>query len=386
MKPIHSLLQRQIRLHVRGQDTVALEWKEFIQAVNEAYHEFDADRDILERSLELSSQELLEASSHMQAVFHAFPDLFFWLDERNAILDYKGNGMAQLFPGITDFIGRNIQDIPLRSPRTRIVEALDKVRRTKALVSIEYALPVGRADLFFEARLLPLPSHKIIVIVRDITEQKQAESSLRESEERFRAIFETAQDSIFIKDRHLRYIHVNSAMEKLFRLTAAQFLGRSDADLFGAEFGKHIGAVDARVLAGEIMNEEYSYPIRGVPITFNVVKVPMRDSEGRVVGLCGIARDVTERKRAGDALRESEQRLADVIEFLPDATFVIDREGKVIVWNRAVEEMTGIAAEDILRKGDHEYAIPFYGERRPILIDLVLTPRKEFEEKHYTPT
>ncbi|MDV2481219.1 PAS domain-containing protein [Methanoculleus sp. Wushi-C6] len=71
-------------------------------------------------------------------------------------------------------------------------------------------------------------------------------------------------------------------------------------------------------------------------------------------------------------LRESEQQMNEIIEFLPDATFAIDREGKVIAWNRAMEEMTGVEKEAMLGRGDHEYAVPFYGERRPLLVDRVL--------------
>ena len=89
------------------------------------------------------------------------------------------------------------------------------------------------------------------------------------------------------------------------------------------------------------------------------------------------------RKLAEDALRNSERRLGDIINFLPDATFVINREGVVIAWNRAIEKMTGIRAANILGKGNYEYALPFYKERRPILIDLVLKPdfglKKEYE-------
>jgi PAS domain S-box-containing protein len=77
------------------------------------------------------------------------------------------------------------------------------------------------------------------------------------------------------------------------------------------------------------------------------------------------------RRKAETALSDSERRLSDIINFLPDATFAIDTEGSVIAWNRAIEEMTGIPARDMLGKGDYEYAIPFYGTRRPILIDLV---------------
>jgi PAS domain S-box-containing protein len=83
-----------------------------------------------------------------------------------------------------------------------------------------------------------------------------------------------------------------------------------------------------------------------------------------------------------EALVQSQRRLSDIIEFLPDATLVIDEDGKVIAWNRAIEAMTGIKAEAMLGRGDYEYAIPFYGERRPILIDLALHHDPDREEQY----
>jgi PAS domain S-box-containing protein len=77
-------------------------------------------------------------------------------------------------------------------------------------------------------------------------------------------------------------------------------------------------------------------------------------------------------RRAEASIRNLERQQADIINFLPDATFAIDTEGVVIAWNRAMQEMTGVAAVEIIGKGNYEYALPFYGERRPILIDLVL--------------
>ncbi|MDQ5985926.1 MAG: Sensor histidine kinase RcsC [Syntrophus sp. SKADARSKE-3] len=89
-----------------------------------------------------------------------------------------------------------------------------------------------------------------------------------------------------------------------------------------------------------------------------------------------------ERNRSEQELRESQRRLADIIEFLPDATMVIDRKGNVIAWNKAIEDMTGVMAERMLGKGNYEYAIPFYGERRPMLIDLVLQPKEEIQKEY----
>jgi len=82
------------------------------------------------------------------------------------------------------------------------------------------------------------------------------------------------------------------------------------------------------------------------------------------------------------AIKESERRLTDIINFLPDATLVIDKEGKVISWNKAMEEMTGVPAHAMLGKGEHEYSIPFYGERRPILIDLVFRDDNEIRKRY----
>jgi len=82
-------------------------------------------------------------------------------------------------------------------------------------------------------------------------------------------------------------------------------------------------------------------------------------------------------------LRKSERQLNDIIGFLPDATFAIDMEGRVIAWNRAIEELTGVKRADIINKGNYEYAIPFYGSRRPILVDLALNEEDLDIQKYY---
>ena len=92
--------------------------------------------------------------------------------------------------------------------------------------------------------------------------------------------------------------------------------------------------------------------------------------------------EVQERIQAEAAMRDSERRMADIINFLPDATFVINKEGAVIAWNRAIEKMTSVRAEDMLGRGNYEYSLPFYKERRPILVDLVLNPDHESESRY----
>jgi PAS domain S-box-containing protein len=104
--------------------------------------------------------------------------------------------------------------------------------------------------------------------------------------------------------------------------------------------------------------------------------------QGEIDFIYGTFIDISERKRAEDAARESERRIVDIIDFLPDATLVIDRKGAVIAWNRAMEAMTGVKSRDMLGKGDYEYALPFYGERRPILIDYIFKKEEDYRAKY----
>lgn len=91
---------------------------------------------------------------------------------------------------------------------------------------------------------------------------------------------------------------------------------------------------------------------------------------------------IVERKKAELALRTANRQLQDIIEFLPDATFVTDRENRLIAWNRAMEEMTGIPKEDLLGQDNVEFASTFYGTRRPLLIDLLDRSDSEIEANY----
>ncbi len=107
----------------------------------------------------------------------------------------------------------------------------------------------------------------------------------------------------------------------------------------------------------------------GEIIWFSGNSAPCRENETIIFD--GVLMDISDIKAAEEKLRKSERQMSQIINFLPDPTFVIDRQRRVIAWNRAIEDLSGVKAQDILGKGDHEYAIPFYGERRPVMIDLV---------------
>lgn len=94
-----------------------------------------------------------------------------------------------------------------------------------------------------------------------------------------------------------------------------------------------------------------------------------------ITELRNFVRHAVAKNKAEKTVRENERKMADVMNFLPDATFAIDKSGKVIAWNRSMEKLTGITAEEMLEHDNFEYSLPFYGKRRPFLIDIVLNKK-----------
>ncbi|MDQ5988043.1 MAG: Sensor histidine kinase RcsC [Syntrophus sp. SKADARSKE-3] len=95
-----------------------------------------------------------------------------------------------------------------------------------------------------------------------------------------------------------------------------------------------------------------------------------------------VIREQEKRQSIEEALRQEHRKLQDIIEFFPDAVFVVDGDKKISAWNRAIEIMTGVEKEQMLGKGDYEYALPLFGSRRPILIDLLDMHSSEIEKTY----
>lgn len=131
----------------------------------------------------------------------------------------------------------------------------------------------------------------------DITGRKLMEEQLHETAERFRGVFESARDCIFIKDSSLHYTHVNPAFGAMMGLPESDIVGWTDVDLYGRVSAEALQEVDRRVLAGETVEQEHTRVIRKIPRTFLDTKVPMRNTKGDIIGIVGMSREITDRKR-----------------------------------------------------------------------------------------
>lgn len=181
--PMHRLLKRQLKRHLPNSDKIPEELLSFVQAVNEAYWQNDEDRNIVERALELSSQELNQANSEMRAVFQAMPDLFLRTNLSGKILDFKAGRHDDLYQPDATLIGQNIREIPFPEIREKFESAVQQIRVNRSTMQMECVLSVEGVEGWYEARLVPLHSDQIIIIIRNITDRKKVEAALVHAKE-----------------------------------------------------------------------------------------------------------------------------------------------------------------------------------------------------------
>jgi PAS domain S-box-containing protein len=262
-----------------------------------------AQLEMQNEELRLAQIQLERSRDNYSELYDFAPVGYFTVNERGVILEAnlttarllgidKSNLINRPFSG---FLGREdaiVYDGHLR----QVLE-----RGTKDSCELQV---LKRDGTRFHGQLESLPVkdsggvfNRCRTVLMDITERKKVEQALRESEERFRAVFESAGEYICIKDRSLRYTHVNPAMRRLLGFPASKIVGKHVEELLGKEAAEKIAQRDKRVLAGESLEMEEARTMNGVQFIFHDTVVPLRSSQDQIIGICCISRNVTERRK-----------------------------------------------------------------------------------------
>lgn len=221
--------------------------------------------------------------------------------------------------------------------------------------------------------------------IHDITERKQAEKALAAERHRFANLTEGSPFGMALFDEQGTYKYINPKFREIFGYDLVDIPDRK------AWFARAYPEPEYRHKVLAFWENDLRNCVPGEKKT-RLSKVTCKDGAEKIISFTPVrlqtgefliaCEDITRRRLAEGELRAANRQLMDIIDFLPDATLVIDNKGRVIAWNKAIEEMTGVKKEEMLGRGDYAYAVPFYGEPRPILIDLVLMPQKEIENKY----
>lgn len=316
-----------------------------------------ANTDITE--LKIAQQALIESEERYRALSDSsFEGIMITRD--GLILDANENLTVMSGYELSEVAGMNVVEVIAKEYRN---ETLNNILSDESKSYESATVTKDGTTVPIEVRGKTIPykgSTARVSAILDITDRKRAEEALRENEERLRAIFESARDCIFIKDRDLRYIHVNPAMARLLGLPASRIIGRRSEEIFGQSAGRHIREVETRVLNGESIEEEHTRPINGEPMTFLDTLVPLRDAKGELYGICGISRDITERRRISPSSSPTSWKYqsAAMGSVMEKATHIAAKEGIVLLLG---ESGTG---KDHLARWIHDHSMrsgsPFF--------------------------
>jgi len=217
-----------------------------------------------------------------------------------------------------------------------------------------------------------------------LAERRRSQEATEKQLSFLRALSDTIPSPIFAKDAAGRYNHCNQAFLSFLGLAREELIGKTVHELWPAEVADRYQAMD-RELMERTGSQVYEYQAWHADGTLRDViynKATYWDERGVVGGIVGVILDITERKAAEAELKNAYQRMADILEFLPDATLVVDCERRVVTWNRALEELTGVPKEEMIGRGDQAYALPLYGLRREVLIDLLDEGEEEIAHRY----
>jgi PAS domain S-box-containing protein len=194
----------------------------------------------------------------------------------------------------------------------------------------------------------------------DITERKQMEVALAEERNLMRTLLDNLPDLIFVKDMECRFLLVNEASLRMGQLTMADIIGKTDFEVNPTDLATQYYADDQAVIhSGQIVIDREELNISaGQERWFSTTKVPLCDSQGQIIGLVGMSRDITERKQIENALAEERNLLRTVINATPDWIFIKDQEHRFRLVNQAYADLFDLTPDDIIGKTDLDMGMP----------------------------
>ncbi len=185
---------------------------------------------------------------------------------------------------------------------------------------------------------------------RDITEKRLAELEVRRSAELLRAVADSSPDAIFVKDRQGRYLLFNEGAARLVGRSVAEVLGQDDSSIFSQEDYRLIREHDRLVMeTGQPCTTEEVLTAAGVTRTYLATKAPYRDASGNIIGLVGISRDITERRKAQTEVAEAQRFSQRLIETSPVAIVTYKASGATVMANAASVKMLGAPSEEAVK-------------------------------------
>jgi hypothetical protein len=226
-----------------------------------------------------------------------------------------------------------VMDIHPQKDLPYVLEQFEKQRRRE--IALAKDMPVKRKDgsVFYadinSASITLAGRTYVMGIFRDITERKKAEEELKASETKYRTLLENLPQRIFYKDRKSVYVSCNDSYAQDLKIKSDEIVGKTDYEFYPKELAEKYIADDKRIMgSGKTAEIEEKYIQEGREFVVNTIKTPVKDTQGNVIGILGIFWDITEKKKAEEALKEYTKKIEQINKELDDFTYIVSHDLK----------------------------------------------------------
>jgi len=294
-----------------------------------------------------------EALRESEAKFRSYVEnstmAVFVADKEHRIIHCNPAAIQLLGYDMAALCGMRTMDIHFEEDRETVLQAHATLVKEGHSES-EYRLKRRDGNVIWVSlRAVRLQDGGSLAYCQDITERKQTAETIAHERQLLRTLIDMLPETFYVKDLESRFLVANAALAKHFGKEApSQVLGLTDADFFPAELAAKYRAEELKVFDGEplVDHEGKNFSPDGRECICLTTKVPFRDGQGRIQGLVGISRDVTERKRVD----ETNARLATAVEQAAEAIVITDSHAAILYVNPAFERIAGYTSSEIIGK------------------------------------
>ena len=324
---------------------------------------------------------LKESEDKFKKAFQSSPTMIILSEaEKGTILE--ANASFEKITGWTkeEYYGKTTKEIGLWANPEDRKEYISSIINEGIAKNKEYDFRTKSGEIrngLVSGHILNLHKGKIILgVLSDITEQKQYNINLDKEKTHLRTVIETIPELVFLKDPNGIYLNCNHQFEQFFGAPESEIVGKTDYDFIDKELADFFRERDKKAMQANqpTTNLEWvTYASDGHKALLETIKTPMYDSHGKLIGVLGIARDITEHKKIEDALRKSENWYKAIFENTGTATCIFDEDGTLILVNEKFEELCLLPKEelenkikwtDFVSKEDLERMLKYHKERR----------------------
>jgi PAS domain S-box-containing protein len=317
-----------------------------------------SDTDITERKQ--AEESLRESEEENRAIVEVMPDIIFRLGSDGQYIDIKSSTETKLAAPKEELLKKSIKDVLPSEASALVIDAIRRTIATNEVEIVEYVLDVPAGKRTFEARISRINRDEVLAFVRDITERKQAEAALRASEERFRNLADMLPQSVFEADESGTITFVNREGYYIFGFSREDVASGVNVlqIVTPKDRARAMENINLRRAGEELPPHEYM-AMRKDGSTFPAVVYAHSIIEGgRYAGVRGILIDITERKQAEDALRQSEERYRFITDNTSDSIWALGPDLRMIYQSPSTERLFGYTLGEWHKIGWDDYVHP----------------------------